>query len=123
VAGRIGFRWRQVVHDLGSGLLFRPAVITGAIADVYPRGAVHDAPPPPERHAPVLADRPGYLQLVDYDGLAPRARAQHHAELVRAGLSAQFLPDDRRGSRRTSRWRSREAGPGWLADVRWISEE
>lgn len=32
MAGRFGFRWRQLAHDLGSGLLFRPAVITGAIA-------------------------------------------------------------------------------------------
>lgn len=32
VAARIGFRWRQLAHDLGSGLLFRPAVLAASIA-------------------------------------------------------------------------------------------
>ncbi|MBA3542403.1 MAG: DUF2254 domain-containing protein, partial [Deltaproteobacteria bacterium] len=32
MAGRIGFRWRQLAHDLGNGLLFRPAMITAGIA-------------------------------------------------------------------------------------------
>lgn len=32
VAGRIGFRWRQLAHDLGSGLLFRPALVTAGLA-------------------------------------------------------------------------------------------
>ncbi len=29
---RFGFRWRQIVHDLHTGLLFRPAMIAAAIA-------------------------------------------------------------------------------------------
>ncbi len=32
VAGRFNFRWRQLVHDLGTGLLFRPAVFTAGLA-------------------------------------------------------------------------------------------
>ncbi|HRC58233.1 MAG TPA: hypothetical protein PKU97_20055, partial [Kofleriaceae bacterium] len=32
VSGRLGFRLRQVAHDLGSGLLFRPAATTAALA-------------------------------------------------------------------------------------------
>jgi len=56
VAGRVGFRWRQLAHDLRSGLLFRPTVITVELA---------------------------LLGLV-------------LIELERAGLSEQFLPDDRR---------------------------
>ncbi len=32
VAGRFNFRWRQLVHDLGTGLLFRPAVFTVGLA-------------------------------------------------------------------------------------------
>ncbi len=32
MAARLGFRWRQLVHDLGNGLLFRPAAIATSIA-------------------------------------------------------------------------------------------
>ena len=32
MSGRFRFRWRQLAHDLGNGLLFRPAMITSALA-------------------------------------------------------------------------------------------
>ena len=32
MAGRLGFRWRQLAHDLGTGLLFRPMMITAGLA-------------------------------------------------------------------------------------------
>lgn len=32
MAGRLGFRWRQLAHDLRNGLLFRPIGITSALA-------------------------------------------------------------------------------------------
>jgi len=34
VSGRFRFRWRQLAHDLGNGLLFRPAMITSALTIV-----------------------------------------------------------------------------------------
>jgi len=32
MAGRLGFRWRQLAHDLRTGLLFRPIMITAILA-------------------------------------------------------------------------------------------
>jgi len=32
VAGRLSFRWRQIAHDLRTGLLFRPVLITAVLA-------------------------------------------------------------------------------------------
>jgi len=32
MAGRLAFRWRQLAHDLGTGLLFRPMAITAGLA-------------------------------------------------------------------------------------------
>jgi Predicted membrane protein (DUF2254) len=32
VAGRLSFRWRQIAHDLRTGLLFRPVLITAMLA-------------------------------------------------------------------------------------------
>ncbi len=34
MTGRLRFRWKQLTHDLGSGLLFRPALITASLAIV-----------------------------------------------------------------------------------------
>jgi uncharacterized membrane protein len=50
------------------------------LAEVYPHGERPEAPPPAESTASVVADRAGYLQLVDYDGLASIAR--EHAVVV-----------------------------------------
>jgi len=48
MAGRLGFRWRQLAHDLRTGLLFRPLLITGALAlfalilvELERRGHIH----------------------------------------------------------------------------------
>jgi uncharacterized membrane protein len=69
------------IHHIATGIQVNNLVerIAGeteqVIDEVYPHGAPSDAPPRPELGASVIADRTGYLQLVDYDGLAALARA------------------------------------------------
>jgi len=69
------------IHHIATGIQVNNLVerIAGeteqVIDEVYPHGAVYDAPPRPELDASVIADRSGYLQLVDYEGLAALARA------------------------------------------------
>lgn len=73
------------IHHIATGiqvnnLVERIAGETEQVMDeVYPHGASHDAPPRPAFDASVIADRSGYLQLVDYDGLAALARAHRLA--------------------------------------------
>jgi uncharacterized membrane protein len=68
------------IHHIATGIQINNIVerivaeTEQVIAEVYAHGAVRDTSPRPELDASVIADRSGYLQLVDYDGLAALAR-------------------------------------------------
>lgn len=69
------------IHHIATGiqvnnLVERIAAETEQVIDeVYPRDGDHEAPPRQTFDASVIADGPGYLQLVDYEGLAELAHA------------------------------------------------
>ncbi len=71
------------IHHIATGiqvnnLVDRIAHETEVVIDeVYPHGADRAAPPVTEWSASVVAERSGYLQLIDYDGLADIARRGH----------------------------------------------
>ena len=68
------------IHHIATGIqvnhiVDRISVETEAVIDeVYPLGGSSAAPPLPEAAASVVADRAGYLQLVDHEGLVALAR-------------------------------------------------
>jgi len=76
------------IHHIATGIQVNNLVerIAGetetVIAEVYPHGASSSVPAPPESAASVVADRSGYLQLVDYEGLAELARGHRLAIYV-----------------------------------------